>query len=76
MNARTYALEQLSAISLDTSAMFNNRGITGQEANVVGIIREAGAIGQAWGLCENCWKISPMALACGEDDCWPAKQQF
>ena len=76
MNARTYALEQAAAITPDTSSMFDNRGIVGQEVIVMGILREAGAIGQAWGLCAHCWKIGPMAQACGGEECWPRSHQF
>ena len=76
MDGKAYALEHSTAITNDTAIMFMSRGFKQQEPDVVGIIQVAGAMGQAWGLCEDCWKVGPMSMACGEKECESARQQF
>ena len=70
-------LEETRAMTIDTISMFTSRGIDYMESDVVGIIRVAGSTGQAWGICECCWKVGPMGMACGQtDECSNGRQQF
>ena len=72
-----FPLEETHAMTNDTISMFTHRGIDYMESDVVGIIRVAGSTGQAWGICECCWKVGPMAMACGQtEECSKGRQQF
>ena len=72
-----YALEEASAITIDMAMMFTTRGFNHQDPDVVGIIQVAGSMGQAWGIYENCWRVGPMSLACGQTtECSDGRHQF
>ena len=75
--SKKFPLEESSAMTIDMQSMFTNRGIDYTEPDVVGLIRVAGSTGQAWGICENCWKVGPMGMACGQtEECSNGRRQF
>ena len=70
----TYAMEDSQAITNNMMVMFKH--LDESKMEMAGIVKVAGTIGQAWGICKECWKVGPMTMACREDNCISTRNQF